>query len=215
MGLGENAMNEANRQEHWENVYTSKNENEVSWFQEYPTSSIELIALAGAGLNSAVIDIGGGASRLVDALVKMDMRDVTVLDLSEAALGAAKRRLGHRADQVEWIIADATTWEPRRVYDIWHDRAAFHFLTDEGDRAAYVARLTTAVKPGGHAIVATFAPDGPERCSGLPVARYDAESLGRVLGSAFTLVESRRHHHTTPGGSEQRFQFSLFRRVGC
>jgi trans-aconitate methyltransferase len=208
-------MNEANRKEHWQKVYTSKNENEVSWFQEYPTSSIELIALAGAGLNSAVIDIGGGASRLVDALVKMDMRDVTVLDLSEAALDAAKRRLGHRADQVEWIIADVTTWEPRRVYDIWHDRAAFHFLIDEGDRAAYVARLTTAVKPGGHAIVATFAPDGPERCSGLPVARYDAESLGRALGSAFALVESRRHNHTTPGGSEQRFQFSLFRRVGC
>ena len=208
-------MNEANRKEHWEKVYASKNESEVSWFQEWPTSSIELIALAGAGLNSAVIDIGGGASRLVDALVKLDMRDVTVLDLSEAALGAAKRRLGHRADQVEWIIADVTTWGPRRAYDIWHDRAAFHFLNDEGDRAAYIARLTTAVKPGGHAIVATFAPDGPERCSGLPVVRYDAEILGRVLGSAFTLVESRRHHHATPGGSEQRFQFSLFRRVGC
>ena len=206
-------MNEATRKEHWENVYTSKNESEVSWFQENPTPSIELIALAGAGLDSAVIDIGGGASRLVDALVKLDMLDVTVLDLSEAALGAAKRRLGDRADQVEWIIADVTTWEPRRFYDIWHDRAAFHFLTDEGDRAAYVARLTTAVKPGGHAIVGTFAPDGPERCSGLPVARYDAENLARVLGSAFTLVESRRHHHTTPSSSEQWFQFGLFRRV--
>jgi trans-aconitate methyltransferase len=161
-----------------------------------------------------VIDIGGGASRLVDSLVEMNFRDITVLDLSESALASAKARLGRRADHVEWIVADVTSWEPQRIYDLWHDRAAFHFLTDERDRAAYIARLTKSLKPGGHAIIATFAPDGPERCSGLPVMRYDAEGLGLALGGAFELIETRRDEHLTPWGSKQRFQFSLFRR-GC
>jgi trans-aconitate methyltransferase len=206
-------MNDVSRQEHWENVYTTKGESEVSWFQENPTPSLELIALTGVTPRSAVVDIGGGASRLVDALVEMGFQAVTVLDLSKVALSAAKARLGSRADQVEWVVADVTTWEPQQVYDLWHDRATFHFLIEEHDRTAYVARLTKAVKPGGHAIIATFAPDGPERCSGLPVMRYDAESLSQALGAAFELVEARRHKHTTPSGSEQRFQFSLFRRA--
>jgi len=114
---------------------------------------------------------------------------------------------------VEWIVADVTTWEPQQVYDIWHDRAAFHFLTENHDRKAYVARLTKAVKPGGHAIIATFAPDGPDRCSGLPVVRYDAETLGGAIGGAFELVETRRYEHMTPWNSEQRFQFNVFRRA--
>jgi trans-aconitate methyltransferase len=209
-------MNPESHQAHWEKVYTSKHENEVSWFQENPAPSLELIAEAGASATSALIDVGGGASRLVDALLEKGFQDVTVLDLSEAALAAAKARLGSRAHRVQWVVADVTVWQPRAAaYDIWHDRAAFHFLTEECDRTAYVARLTTAVKPGGHAIIATFAPDGPERCSGLPVARYDAQSLGRAVGDAFELVESRRHQHRTPWGSEQRFQFNLFRRVSA
>jgi trans-aconitate methyltransferase len=207
-------MNAANRQAHWEKVYNTKRENEVSWFQENPAPSLDLIAKAGATAVSSVIDVGGGASRLVDALVENGFRDVTVLDLSEAALMAAKARLLSRAEQVQWVVADVTEWEPRGlIYDIWHDRAAFHFLTEERDRTAYVARLVEAVKPGGHAIIATFAPDGPERCSGLPVARYDAESLRLVVGDAFKLIETLRHEHRTPWGSEQHFQFSLFRRV--
>jgi trans-aconitate methyltransferase len=205
-------MNDVSRQDHWENVHTTKGENEVSWFQENPTPSLELMTLAAATPSMAVIDIGGGASRLVDVLVATGFQAVTVLDLSEAALATAKARLGDRANQVEWIVADVTTWEPQQVYDLWHDRAAFHFLTEEHDRRAYVSRLNEAVKPGGHAIIATFAPDGPERCSGLPVMRYNAESLGRALGSVFELVETRRYEHLTPWGSEQRFQFSLFRR---
>lgn len=205
-------MSDVTRQEHWENVYASKKEDEVSWFQENPAPSLELIALTGVTPRSAVVDIGGGASRLVDALVEMGFQAVTVLDLSKAALSAAKARLGSRADQVEWVVADVTTWEPQRVYDLWHDRATFHFLIGEQDRTAYVACLTKAVKPGGHAIFGTFAPDGPATCSGLPVMRYDSESLGRVLGGAFELVETRRHKHVTPWGSEQRFQFSAFRR---
>ena len=205
-------MESANRQAHWESVYTSKGENEVSWFQESPAPSSDLIVQAGATHGSAIIDIGGGASRLVDHLVEQGFQDITVLDLSAAALEAARRRLESRADRVQWIVADATAWEPVKAYDIWHDRAAFHFLTDESDRAAYIARLTRGVNAGGHAIIGTFALDGPEKCSGLPVARYDSASLAQVLGAGFRLVDTRRHEHATPWGSKQMFQFSVFRR---
>ena len=204
-------MPSASRQAHWEDVYTKKGEHEVSWFQENPAPSLELIAQVGAIPASAVIDIGCGASRLVDTLLSRGFQDVTVLDLSEAALGAAKARLGSRARQVHWIVADATAWDPPRAYDIWHDRAAFHFLTEGGDRAAYVERLERGLKLGGYAIIATFALDGPERCSGLPVVRYDAASLGETLGRAFQLVDTRRHAHATPWDSNQSFQFSVFR----
>ena len=205
-------MQRESHQAHWEGVYTKKGENEVSWFQENPAPSLELIAQVGATPASAIIDIGGGASRLVDNLIDRDFEDVTVLDLSVAALEAAKTRLGGRASQVHWIAADATVWEPAKGYDVWHDRAAFHFLTEDHDRAAYVVRLERALKVGGHAIIATFALDGPERCSGLPVVRYDPVSLGRTLGRAFRLVDSRQHAHATPWGSDQSFQFSVFRR---
>ena len=154
-------MQNESRQAHWEGVYTQKGESEVSWFQENPAPSLELIEQVGATPASAIIDIGGGASRLVDNLIDRGFEDVTVLDLSEAALEAAKARLGGRASQVHWIVADATVWEPLKVYDVWHDRAAFHFLTEDRDRAAYVVRLERALKVGGHAIIATFALDGP------------------------------------------------------
>ena len=207
-------MENASRQAHWENVYVTKGENEVSWFQENPAPSLELIAQAGATGDSAIIDVGGGASRLVDHLVAQGFADVTVLDLSGAALQAAKARLGACASRVHWVVADATTWEPVKQYNIWHDRAAFHFLTDENDRAAYVACLARGLKAGGHAIIATFAPDGPEKCSGLPVVRYDSASLGLALGAPFRLLHTRRHEHATPWGSRQLFQFSIFRREG-
>jgi SAM-dependent methyltransferase len=205
-------MQRESRQAHWEGVYTKKGENEVSWFQENPAPSLELIAQVGATPASAIIDIGGGASRLVDNLIDRDFEDVAVLDLSEAALEAAKARLGGRAARVHWIAADATVWEPAKVYDVWHDRAAFHFLTEDRGRAAYVIRMERALKVGAHAIIATFALDGPERCSGLPVVRYDPLSLGQALGRAFRLVDSRQHTHATPWGSDQSFQFSVFRR---
>jgi SAM-dependent methyltransferase len=210
--MEENSMPNESRQAHWQNVYTKKGENEVSWFQENPAPSLELIAKVGARPASAIIDIGGGASRLVDSLMDRDFEDVTVLDLSEAALETAKARLGSRAAQVHWIVADATVWEPPKAYDIWHDRAAFHFLTEDRDRTAYVARLVRALKIGGYAIIATFALDGPERCSGLSVVRYDPASLGQTLGGAFQLADTRRHSHATPWGSDQSFQFSVFRR---
>lgn len=201
------------RQAHWENVYASKGEREVSWFQDSPAPSLGLIAEVGATLDTPIIDIGGGASRLVDSLVERGFRAVTVLDLSEAALRTAQGRLGDRATQARWLVADATTWESSETYDIWHDRAAFHFLTDERDRDAYVARLSQALKPGGYAIIATFALDGPEKCSGLPVARYDAASLRTTLGPRFAFIDTRPHVHAAPWGSTQSFQFSLFRRV--
>jgi ubiquinone/menaquinone biosynthesis C-methylase UbiE len=209
---GGKVMQRESRKAHWEDVYTKKGENEVSWFQEDPAPSLELIAEVGAIPASAIIDIGGGASRLVDNLVERCFEDITVLDLSEAALETAKARLGGRAAKARWIVADATVWEPLRTYDIWHDRAAFHFLTEERDRAAYLARLERALKVGGHAIIATFALDGPERCSGLPVVRYDPASLGLTLGRAFELVDTRRQAHATPWDSIQSFQFSVFRR---
>jgi SAM-dependent methyltransferase len=206
------AINDVSRQNHWEKVYTTKGENEVSWFQETPAPSLELIELVGATRSSAIIDIGGGASRLVDSLVSQGYEDVTVLDLSAAALASARSRMGDKANRVEWITADVTTWEPSRTYDVWHDRAAFHFLTGPEDQTAYVARLRRALRLGGHAIIGTFALDGPERCSGLAVSRYDANSLAATLGRGFELIDTRRHEHTTPWGVTQRFQFSTFRR---
>jgi trans-aconitate methyltransferase len=204
-------METGSRQAHWEGVYTTKRENEVSWFQDNPAASLELLAAVGATPATAIIDIGGGASRLVDGLLAKGFRALTMLDLSGAALKAAKSRLGAQSENVNWIVADATLWEPTEVYDIWHDRAAFHFLTEENDRVAYIERMKKALRAGGHAIVATFAPDGPERCSGLRVMRYDAETLGQTLGQEFDLIETRRHSHTTPWGSTQSFQFSVFR----
>ena len=205
-------MNDASRRDHWQNVYTSKGESQLSWFQETPALSLELIELAGVARSSAIVDIGGGASRLAESLVSRGYQEVTVLDLSAAALAAARSRIGEEANRVTWIAADVTAWEPSRSYDLWHDRASFHFLTLARDQAAYVARLRRALRPGGHAIIGTFALDGPERCSGLVVSRYDAEHLAATLGRGFELVDSRPHQHVTPWGATQKFQFSTFRR---
>ena len=206
-------MSDVGRKAHWENVYSTKGEREVSWYQESPAPSLELIALARLSADASIIDIGGGASRLVDALVDRNVGQITVLDLSAAALDAAKQRLGNKAAKVRWEIADVTKWEPSQTYDLWHDRAAFHFLTDQADQSAYVDRLKKAVKRGGCVIIGTFALDGPEKCSGLPIVRYDAASLSGTLGSDFKLIDARRHDHATPWGAVQRFQFSTFRRA--
>lgn len=207
-------MTDASRKSHWETVYTTKREDEVSWFQQDPAPSLELIGLARPTPESAIVDIGGGASRLVDSLVARGFRHVAVLDISQAALDAARARLGEAASKVEWVVADVTRWSPAHTFDIWHDRAAFHFLVDPADRAAYVARMKQAVRPGGHVVIGTFAIDGPEKCSGLPVNRYDAASLAEELGEGFELVDSRRQDHSTPWNATQRFQFCVFRRTG-
>jgi len=206
-------MTAPDRKAHWQQVYLSKGEQEVSWTQASPEPSLGLIETFAPSRQASIVDIGGGASHLVDALCERGYQAVTVLDLSEAALRNAKQRLGDRGAGVQWIAADATSWEPVRPFDLWHDRAAFHFLVDRHDRQAYVERLSRGVKPGGHAIIATFAPDGPEKCSGLPVQRYDAAALAEALGDGFGLIEHQAHRHVTPWGAVQSFQFSVLRRT--
>jgi SAM-dependent methyltransferase len=205
-------MNDTDRQAHWQNVYATRAEKEVSWFQENPAPSLDLIAATGIRIDADIIDVGGGASRLVDSLLERGFHRVAVLDLSANALDEAKKRLGRLAEGIDWIAADVTAWEPLSTYDLWHDRAAFHFLTEPADRDAYVVRLKKAVRAGGHVIIATFASDGPERCSGLPIVRYEPETVAAALGPEFELVESRRDDHVTPGGNTQHFQFSRFLR---
>ena len=202
-----------NSQAHWQNVYQTKGEREVSWFQEDPAPSLELIARAGATGSSAIVDVGGGASRLVDVLLERGFQDVTVLDISAAALAATCNRLGRAAERATWIVGDMTIWRPEARYDIWHDRAAFHFLNTPEQQRAYAERLRQALKAGGHAVIGAFALDGPEKCSGLPVRRHSAESIAAVLGSGFALTDSRRHQHRTPWDSEQSFQFCTFART--
>jgi SAM-dependent methyltransferase len=200
------------RQDHWHDVYTRKKENEVSWFQPRPALSIELIEAAGVEVRSAIIDIGGGASRLVDELLARDYRDLTVLDVSEAALSVVRQRLGDRARDVRWIVSDDTQWKPDRKYDVWHDRAAFHFLTRREDQDAYIRALNAATETGAIAIISGFAPDGPEKCSGLPVVRYDAQSLSRRIGEGFELLAEKREAHSTPGGAVQNFYYAVLRK---
>lgn len=199
------------RRAHWEDVYGRKTEDQVSWFEADPALSLALIRAAGFGPEASVVDIGGGASRLAGALKAAGHAHVAVVDLSAAALDAAKARLDD-AGGLDWIVADVTAWTPPRHYDVWHDRAAFHFLTSEADRRAYARALDAALRPGGAAIIGTFAPDGPETCSGLPVMRHDGASLQAVLGDGYALEAERRHAHKTPWGAVQRFQFSTFRK---
>jgi SAM-dependent methyltransferase len=204
-------MQSADRQAHWQNVYQTKGEHDVSWFQETPSPSLALMDEIGVTAAASVIDIGGGASRLVDHLIERGFKNITVLDLSDAALSVAKSRLGDRASIPNWVVADITQWGPVATYDVWHDRAAFHFLTDELDRNSYIVRLRRGLKSGGHAIIATFARDGPERCSGLPVMRYSPDSLQQALGPDFALIARHSQEHATPWDSRQSFQFSAFR----
>ncbi|MHC2256883.1 ubiquinone/menaquinone biosynthesis C-methylase UbiE [Bradyrhizobium embrapense] len=205
-------MTASDRQSHWQAVYLTKGEQQVSWSQADPQPSLRLIEQIGPRRDASIIDIGGGASRLVDALLARNFHDLTVLDLSEAALASARQRIGAAGAAVRWVADDATAWQPQQAFDIWHDRAAFHFLVAEGDRAAYLERLHRGVKAGGHAVIGTFALDGPEKCSGLPVQRYDPETLSRTIGPAFELIAHEAHRHVTPWGATQSFQFSVLRR---
>ncbi|WP_165246925.1 class I SAM-dependent methyltransferase [Paludisphaera soli] len=199
------------RKERWEEVYSTKAE--VSWYQEDPRLSQELIRKFAPPGRGRILDVGGGASRLVDALLGLDFERVAVLDIAEAALERSRRRLGARASEVEWIVADVTTVGDVGGFDLWHDRAVFHFLTDAEDREAYVDLARRTLPVGGHLIVATFADDGPTRCSRLDVRRYDAESMAAALGDGFRLIEQARERHETPWGASQSFFYGVFRRV--
>jgi trans-aconitate methyltransferase len=199
------------RHDHWHKVYTDKRPEDVSWYQPAPAASLEALERAGADPAHSLIDIGGGASTLVDALLTLGWHDLTVIDIAAPALAAAQARLGDGAARVAWEVADITAWQPARRHAIWHDRAVFHFLTEPAQRSAYVSALGKGMEPGGLAIIATFAPDGPEKCSGLAVERYDADKLAATLGPKFALEASWREEHVTPWGSTQFFNWCVFR----
>jgi SAM-dependent methyltransferase len=193
---------------HWEKVYTTKRPHEVSWYRPHLDVSLDLVTHAAPDHDAAIIDVGGGEATLVDDLLASGYRNVHVLDIAQAALDVAKARLGERAKHVTWLHGDLTTYgfEPAQ-FDVWHDRAVFHFLTDAPARAAYVRQVATALKPGGHAIVATFGPEGPAKCSGLDVARYDPAQLHGQFGASFRLLEHRTELHHTPAGAVQQFVY--------
>jgi hypothetical protein len=198
--------------DHWDTIYTNRLAHEVSWYQVRPEITLQLINKLGIQPADALIDIGGGASSLVDHLVEQGFTNLTVLDIAAAALEAVKQRLGERASQVKWLAGDITKLKLAGPYRLWHDRAVFHFLTEAADRQAYRATLMSAVPAGSFAIVATFAEDGPEICSNLPVCRYSPEQLAAEMGFGFELIESLRETHVTPAQGEQKFIYCCFRR---
>lgn len=206
----------AGRQKHWDDVYGARSENALTCFEATPAVSLDLVR-EHLQPGEPFIDIGAGASRLVDALLEEGFGPLTVLDLSAAALAVSRQRLGPKADDVAWIEADITVWQPERGYAVWHDRAVFHFLTGAEDRAGYACALAQALRPGRTAIIATFADDGPEMCSGLPVVRYApeelAQELDRLLPGRLEMFDARRHMHVTPKGNRQSFQYSVFRKT--
>lgn len=199
---------------HWEGVYSSKPSDRVSWFQPHAEQSLRLIRATGVARTAGIIDVGGGASTLVDDLLADGYSNLSVLDLSGAALAVAKARLQAHAERVQWLEADITRADlPQQAYEVWHDRAVFHFLTEASDRQAYVETVLRSVKPGGHVIVATFADDGPTQCSGLPVVRYSADALHAEFGAPFVLEKHEREEHHTPAGGVQKFVYCYCRRT--
>jgi ubiquinone/menaquinone biosynthesis C-methylase UbiE len=196
---------------HWEQVYETRSTDEVSWFQAEPSVSRRLVEAA-VGTNGSVVDVGAGASRLVDLLLDDGFADLTVLDVSARALAVVRERLAGRSSAVTWVHGDVLDWHPGRSFDVWHDRAVFHFLTDPEDRSRYVDLVQRVVHPGGTVIVATFAADGPTHCSGLPVSRSDAAGLATVFGEAFMLGHAEREEHLTPSGALQPFTWAVLHR---
>jgi len=201
------------RKAHWQNVYQEKSALDVSWYQKKPALSLELIHSTQIANDEPIIDVGGGASVLVDHLCKEGFTNLAVLDISENALVSAKKRLGYSANGVEWFEADITQFNAPHQFSLWHDRAVFHFLTEQSDRKSYVKALKYALRSGGHLIIAAFAIGGPEKCSGLEIVQYDSEKLIAELGEGFELVEERNEVHTTPANIEQKFTYFYFIRT--
>lgn len=200
------------RQQHWENVYRTRRSDEVGWYRPHLEVSLEWIELLSLASATPIIDVGGGASTFVDDLLDAGFTDVTVLDIAAPALEQTKRRLGKRAKSVTWLGGDVATIElPENAYGLWHDRAVFHFLTDDADRRAYRRNLLHALRPGGYLLIGTFSPEAPPTCSGLPVMRYDRENLVDLLGAPFALERHDKSLHVTPGGVEQMYSHCLFR----
>lgn len=200
-------------QTHWDQAYTSKLETGVSWYQPLLAKPLEFIRKAAPDNTASVLDIGGGASTLPSSLLDAGYTDVTVLDISQAALARSQERMGKDSNRVQWLIADITAWTPHRTWDVWHDRAVFHFLTETATQDRYIAALRAGTEVGSTLVISTFALDGPERCSGLPVQRYTPESLAGRIGDPFNLVDQHAERHTTPGGSIQGFSYAVLRRT--
>ncbi len=200
-------------QQHWQHVYSTKSSTEMSWYQPTPAASLDALDRIGATPADSLIDVGGGASTLVDALIERGWDDLAVLDISEAALDASRTSFGNHAAKVRWIAEDIRLWLPDRRWSVWHDRAVFHFLVNANDRERYKQRLLEGLSPKGIVIMATFALDGPERCSGLPVQRYDVPALQAEFGSNFELIEAWSENHLTPWSSSQAFCWTVFRTV--
>lgn len=205
-------MNGSARLDHWENVYNSKAFTDVSWFQPRPDLSLKFVEQTAVDKHEPIIDVGGGASTLVDHLLDDGFTNVTVLDVATGALKQAQERLGARAADVEWIASDVTTFRPTTTWQLWHDRAALHFLTDEQDRLRYVEVLKASLAPGGHLVLATFGPEGPLKCSGLEIRRYSIDMLEDLLGPEFELQLQELENHATPMGSSQQFLYSCWKR---
>jgi 2-polyprenyl-3-methyl-5-hydroxy-6-metoxy-1,4-benzoquinol methylase len=199
-----------NRKSHWEDIYHNKSPLEVSWYQKEPAISLQLINNAEISTDAAIIDIGGGASILVDHLNERGFKHLAVLDISGNALAYAKKRLASAADDIEWFEADITTFQSPHQFDLWHDRAVFHFLTEANDRKRYIKTLKQTLKPGGHLIMAAFAIGGPTKCSGLDIVQYDANKLLAELGNGFSLAEENTEIHLTPTNQEQQFAYFRF-----
>jgi ubiquinone/menaquinone biosynthesis C-methylase UbiE len=201
-----------NCKEHWEKVYRENSADDVSWFQKHPEVSLQLIAATGVRKQEGIIDVGGGASVLVDCLLDEGFERLAVLDISGAALVCARQRLGARAGNILWLEADVTTFAPAQRFAVWHDRAVFHFLTEAEDRSAYFRTLERTLTPGGHVIIATFAEDGPLKCSGLEIARYDAAGIRAEIGPGFEFRSQINEAHATPWQTEQKFSYFVFQR---
>lgn len=194
--------------DHWQRVYQANAPTEVSWYEAVPQHSLDLIQATGVHHTAPIIDVGGGASRLVDHLLMAGYSDLTVLDIAPAALENAQSRLGDAAAAVNWVVSDVNSFHPKRRYALWHDRAALHFLTSEQDQIQYLRVMTSALEPKGHVVLAAFGPEGPTHCSGLPVQRYSVDRLGALLGAGFQLRRSELHVHPTPAGRAQQFLWS-------
>jgi len=198
------------RKEHWENVYQNKSPDEVSWYQRFPVLSLQLVANAHLAFDAPIIDVGGGASTLVDELCGLGYRNVSVLDVSASAIAHAKHRGAEKVSKVHWYEEDVICFRPPRRFALWHDRAVFHFLTNRADRESYISVLKQSIEPDGHIIMMTFAIDGPKKCSGLDIIQYDADKLLSELGPGFELEETGFDNHITPLGNQQRFAYFRF-----
>lgn len=200
------------KKEHWEKIYTTKEFKETSWFQKKPVVSLDIIESLGLSREARIIDIGGGDSYLVDNLLDLGYKNLNVLDISQVAIEKAKTRIGEKAGKVIWIVSDAVNYKADKKFDLWHDRAAFHFLTEEKKINTYLDNLKASVKPGGYVILATFSEKGPEKCSGITIKQYSAQDMERLFEKDFEIVRVENIDHTTPWGDKQNFTFGLFRK---